>query len=128
MQDRLRQFLKEPSATLTTIGYSFGDAHINELIVQGLQGNPGAMVFALQYEDISQYTDAKHTASENPGLTCLARDAAVIARREAAWLDSPNGDSSECNLGDFVCFGEQLRRLVGGATSSEESQAETAPA
>ena len=48
MQDRLRQFLKEPSATLSTIGYSFEDEHINELIVQGIQGNPGAMVFALQ--------------------------------------------------------------------------------
>jgi hypothetical protein len=43
-----------------TIGFSFDDAHINELIVQGIQGNPGAAVFALQYEELAIYD--KHLA------------------------------------------------------------------
>jgi len=46
MQDRLRAFLKEPGALLLSTGYSFGDQHINQLIVEGLSGNPSAAVFA----------------------------------------------------------------------------------
>lgn len=113
MQDRLRQFLKEPGATLVTIGFSFDDAHINELIVQGIQGNPGATVFALQFGNLSIYENARSLALDNPNLSCLARDAAVIARAELPWAALSEDDIANCDLGDFKVFGEKLRALVG---------------
>jgi len=113
MQDQLRQFLKESAATLITIGFSFDDAHINELIVQGIQGNPGAAVFALQFGELSGYDNAKRLALENPNLSCLARDGAVIARSHLPWAAPPGADATECHLGDFKAFGEKLRSLVG---------------
>lgn len=127
MQDRLRQFLKEPAATLVTIGFSFDDAHINELIVQGIQGNPGAAVFALQFDGLTIYDNARHLALENPNLSCLARDAAVIARVELPWAASPSNAATDCDLGDFNVFGEKLRALVGdgGAGFRSEGAATT---
>lgn len=123
MQDRLRQFLKEPSATLATIGYSFEDEHINELIVQGIQGNPGAMVFALQYDDVERCAKAAGLALDNPNLSCMARDAAVLARTQRSWVDPSTGDPSTCSLGDFVSFGQRLRRLTGGGSGPGDDAA-----
>lgn len=125
MQDRLRQFLREPAATLVTIGFSFDDAHINELIVQGIQGNPGAAVFALQYEELATYDNARRLALENPNLSCLARDAAVIARAELPWAAPSTGAAANCDLGDFKAFGKQLRALVGDGGSDARSDGET---
>jgi hypothetical protein len=41
MLDRLRAFLKQPAGVLIIAGFSFGDDHLNEIIVQGLQGEIG---------------------------------------------------------------------------------------
>ncbi len=47
--DRLRTFLGQPAAILIVSGYSFGDEHLNEVILQGLQGNSTASAFVLMY-------------------------------------------------------------------------------
>jgi hypothetical protein len=118
MQDRLRHFLTEPSATLVTVGFSFEDAHMNELIVEGIQGNPGAAVFALQHGQLARYANARDLALENPNLSCLARDAAVIARAERSWAAPSTDAAAGCDLGDFTVFGERLRALVGEGASA----------
>lgn len=117
MLDRLRQFFREPAATLVTIGFSFGDAHINELIVEGLRGNPGAVVFALQYGQMAACAEARNLALENPNLSCLASDAAVIAREERPWTGGSTDAEVRCDLGDFTVFGKKLSALVGERSS-----------
>lgn len=138
--DRLRAFLKEPTATLVICGYSFRDQHINEVITQGLQYTQTAIAFALVFGDIAGYPEAAKLAHERANLSILARDGAVIGAQESKWpekdpaavsadegkwvkwapLDPQNASSNrkaEFSLGDFAVFGEFLNELTGSARS-----------
>ncbi len=118
MFDQLRDFFKRPSATLITVGYSFRDNHINELIAQGLRANASAKVFGLQYGDLAPYTSAKNLAKQNPALTVIASNGGIDAGREFS-LSSTTGEAvSEFELGDFSKFGSRLMRFVGHAAGS----------
>lgn len=136
MIDRLRAFLKQPTSTLITCGYSFRDEHINEVIVQGLQSSQNAIAFALLFEPISRYSQAAALARTRSNLNLLARDAAVIGGQDQSWperdAESVSTDnekglrwtpvdptcergkySAELSLGDFTVFGQFLQELVG---------------
>ena len=112
MQDQLRDFLRLPSATIVTLGYSFGDEHINEVLRYGLNANPRAIVFTLQYGSIECCGSLARLALENPSLMVAARDGAVIGGRQGAWQEGPDGSPTEFDLGDFARFGAHLRRLT----------------
>jgi hypothetical protein len=141
MIDRLRAFLKQPSVALVLCGYSFRDDHINEVIIQGLQGTQTAIAFALLFGNLGSYPKAVKLALDRSNLSLLARDGAVISGREATWLekdaDSVASDKSELlswilidpkdekskrkaelQLGDFVVFGKLLHDLVGQSAES----------
>ena len=148
MIDRLRAFLKQPSPVLVLCGYSFRDDHINEVIVQGLQGTQTAIAFALLYGEIGKYTKAVKLACERSNLSLLAEDGAVISGREAKWHEKepesaasdhrgwvtwtpidPKDDKSRqavrFHLGDFFVFGKFVNELIGHIRqSSEASNAE----
>lgn len=96
MIDRLRSFLRsnQKPVVLFVVGYSFGDDHLNEAIVESLSANPSAACFALQYGDLADYPNAKRLAYENANLSVLARDSAVIRRLEAKWIAHPATDMS----------------------------------
>ena len=119
MFDQLRAFLGQESATLFIVGFSFADAHINELLSYGLRKNPSAKVFGLQYGDFSDYPEAIGLARDHLGLTVAARDRVIDCGRELVW-QSENDDHSGFKLGDFALFGDYLRSLVG--TSEEEAE------
>lgn len=142
MIDRLRAFLKQPTATLILCGYSFRDEHINEVIVQGLQCTQTTIGFALLFGKISDYPQAVKLACERPNLSLLARDGAVISGRQANWPEKeassiPTGTGVEWKpvkagddkankqaeflLGDFAEFGKFLRELVGQVRRSAET-------
>ena len=143
MIDRLRAFLKQPSAALILCGYSFRDDHINEVIVQGLQGTQTAIAFGLLYDEIGRYTKAGKLALERSNLSLLGKDGSIISGREAKWQDKeaesevsenhswvtwtpmdPADDKSrqiaEFHLGDFASFGNFLYEIVGQIRQSSE--------
>ncbi|MGH2402849.1 MAG: SIR2 family NAD-dependent protein deacylase [bacterium] len=136
MIDRLRAFLKQPTATLILCGYSFRDEHINEVIVQGLQSTQTAIAFALLYGKIAEFPQAVTLARKRSNFSILAQDGAVISGRESKWPerdaesappdngmwvqwspvdpDKENGElTAEFTLGDFAVFGQFLQELVG---------------
>jgi hypothetical protein len=136
MFDRLRAFLKQPTAALIICGYSFRDEHINEVIVQGLEGTQTAVAFALLFGKISEYKQATSLARKRPNLNLLACDGALISMKECNWpekdAESVSADNSkwikwlplsqgnengkrlaEFTLGDFAVFGDFLREIVG---------------
>jgi hypothetical protein len=145
MIDRLRAFLKRPTATLIICGYSFRDEHLNEVIVQGLQGTQTAIAFALLYDKIEEYQQATKLAHHRSNLTLLARDAAVISSSKAKWPEkdaeslssdtnskwvawkpsNPTKDDgkrkAEFRLGDFAEFGQFLHELIGISSQSPET-------
>lgn len=144
MIDRLRAFLRQPSATLVLCGYSFRDEHLNEVIVQGLQGTQTAIAFALLFGKLVKYPQATRLATERPNLSLLASDAAVIGSRQSGWAEKdseavPPGSgrwvvwtpidpadenskrTAEFQLGDFAMFGQFVHELIGVAREVAEA-------
>ena len=143
MIDRLRHFLRQPNAILVICGYSFRDDHLNEVLIQGLQGNSSAMVFGLLYGRLSDFELAKGLAMVRSNLSLLAADAGVIGTRQARWLCRKEPADTFSNLGidwvdeegaaegmkraqfalgDFARFGEFLEDIIGTRTTVEGDQ------
>jgi hypothetical protein len=133
MIDRLREFLKRPTAALVLCGYSFNDDHINEAILQGLRYTQTAVAFALLYDKIGTYQQATAIATKQPNLTVLASNGGVIGGMRSKWAEKNSETVSEqqdhwvCwkksgedksvaefRLGNFSTLGEFLKELVGG--------------
>lgn len=134
MIDRLRAFLTPGQAVLITVGYSFSDQHLNDVILQGLSSNPTAICFGLLFGDRAKSPDAIAGARKQPNLSLLAADGAILGTIERDWqsgekLDHPHhalaaqagemknrSDAPEgrCKflLGDFKSFGEFLSRQL----------------
>lgn len=142
MIDRLRAFFRIGGHSqgfgppvLVVSGYSFADDHLNEVLLDGLRGNPAAHCFVLAYPSLNDSSNVVKFASEQPNLTVLAYDGAVIGTRIGAydltsssntepepWLskeDVPASDGVDahekitCSLGDFHYFGLFLESLYG---------------
>lgn len=142
MIDRLRSFLKKPSAVLMICGYSFRDEHINTNIMECLQRNPGAIVFALTYGEIKNYPVAIKIAKSIPNFSLLAEDEAVIGMKQAAWIEKENAgekiengavdwtekkrgekeisSQARFKLGDFMRFGTFLEDIIGVELKDKE--------
>ena len=135
MMDRLRSFVARKQAFLVICGYSFGDEHINEAIMQGLRGNPNATAFALQFGALDDYGAGVEIAKGTANLSLLARDGAVLGTKRDAWTDVPkdsvddtagmpfiqwheteaNPDRKQASLalGDFRALGELFVEMMG---------------
>jgi hypothetical protein len=110
MLDRLRAFLANGQAVLITCGYSFADQHLNEVILQGLSGNPNAICFGLLHGDRANYPEAVSRARKQSNLSLLAVDGAVLNTIERDW----RSDKKEENLqhGLAVDTGEMKERTT----------------
>lgn len=134
--DRLKFFLKQPSAGLVICGYSFGDEHLNEVIIQGLQGNSTASAFALLFAPIEKYPEAIKLAATRSNLSLLAKDEAIIGTKRGKWLKQETGRNSDLiavdykeeveevvelmfKLGDFDSFGRFVLDLIGKEIEEE---------
>jgi hypothetical protein len=132
MMDKLRNFLSNSSNVLITIGYSFGDQHLNDVIAQGLQGASSSAVYGLLYENLENYTEAKSLALEIGNLSLIAEEKAILGTNEASWLKSDSEPTNEfpdeilsweeeaeddfspiVKLGDFRGFGTLLKQITG---------------
>jgi hypothetical protein len=144
MMDRIRAFLKQPSVAIVICGYSFRDEHINEVIMQGLQGTQTAIAFALLFEELAKYPKAVNLALDRPNLILLARDGAVISGHETKWPEKetdsitsdnrtwvswipidPKDEKSKrkavFSLGDFSVFGQFLHEIIGQSQQQLEA-------
>lgn len=134
MIDRLRSFLKKPSAVLIVNGYSFNDNHLNEILSDVLRGNSTAIIFALIHGKIEKYDKALKVAGNTHNFNLLAEDEAVIGTGRAAWIEKEKGEvpeypeiewipkdinnldsikSAHFKLGDFYILGKFLEDLIG---------------
>lgn len=123
MLDRLRRFLRQPSAFLVTIGYSYADEHLNEVMLQGLRSNHMAAAFGLLFKVLDQERGAAAIAGRiPPNLTLIARDKAVVRGVVGPWLPDPGSGGGaplpSCDLGDFNVFAQFLRDLCAKPRSA----------
>lgn len=151
MIDRLRAFFRIDNhkhgfgpPVLVVCGYSFSDDHLNEVLLDGLQGNAGAQCFVMAYGQLGNLGSLAKIAREQPNMTVLARDGAIIGTRPAAYSKSRMNDKQDpwivkeetidavignaqtestesvrCRLGDFHYFGLFLEHLYGGKRDNE---------
>ncbi len=142
MLDRLRSFLIRGQGVLITCGYSFADQHVNEVIVQGLSGNPTAVCFGLLYSDRANFPGAVERGRRQPNLSLLATDGAVLGTTNRDWhseekKDHPlhglavqTGDigprssapADRCKflLGDFAALGEFLAQQLSQTDGADD--------
>ena len=140
--DRLRTFLRQPSAVLITCGFSFRDDHLNEVLLDGAEGNPGAIIFGLLHGDLDDYSTARSIATNRANLTLLAADGGVVGTREDDWpaLDAPpeprepiavewkpekggKAVRARFTLGDFNRLGLLLADILGAPMTSTDNDA-----
>lgn len=141
MLDRLKAFLAHSQAVLITCGYSFTDQHLNEVILQGLNGNSTAICFSLQYGDLATVPVAIAKAKKRPNLSVIANDGAVLGTVEQKWKteeknehplhqiavrsksiptgENPAATRREFLLGEFGAFGNFLAYQLVGDESKE---------
>lgn len=134
MLDRFKSFLSRGQVIVVTCGYSFSDDHLNEIIVQGLSGNPNAVCFALLHGDRANYPQAVALARKQPNLSLLAVDGSILNTVELSWHSEEKTDhifhgvavqtgeikgrttapSESCKflLGDFVAYGAFLMQQL----------------
>lgn len=74
LSDRLSKFLKQPDSILITCGYSFGDAHINERILNSLNQNGSSHVYALFYDLYYEDNERRYSLLENSSIAKLAKE------------------------------------------------------
>jgi hypothetical protein len=118
MIDRLRAFLKQPSAFLVTAGYAFADEHLNEIVIQELRGNPSAAGFGLLYKALADEKAATALAGRIPmNLSLLARDRGIVRGRNGPFQQASSGAGPTVpalnDLGDFSRLASFLREFVG---------------
>ena len=76
MMDRLRRFSDRQHPVLVICGYSFSDAHINDVIFDGLSTNRSAQVFALMYVGLRNCGESIMQAGNVRTSLCLPSTAA----------------------------------------------------
>jgi len=125
MMDRFKSFLRRPGAILVTVGFSFRDQHIVEMIDQSLRANATSCVQGLLFGPLSDYGEAEALARTLPNLVLLADDAAIVGSVKDVWRPSESstdasGAATKCEIGDFSEFGKLLRDLTGGTHYKED--------
>ena len=123
--DRLRRFLTAGEALLVTVGYSFADQHINEIVFEGLRANNRLAVTALVFGELSAMEQNLLTPTVGSrNLTVYAANAASVGGVRAGWARPPtpamiggwpfwDSDQSHFTLGSFTHFAEYLRTFLG---------------
>ena len=104
MQDRLRYFLATGQVVLVTCGYRFADKHLNNAILQGLDGNPAAVCFGLVYEDRAEAVSSIAKEGHRGNMRILGVDGGVLGTIDGNWHDGPKPD--DFFHGPVVCNGK----------------------
>lgn len=93
--DRLGNFLKQDDSILFICGYSFGDQHINSVILNALENSSSSHVVALLYDkyeedkfyfySLNENCNVNKLAKENPKLSVYGMNSAIIGGKFGRW-------------------------------------------
>jgi len=94
--DRLSYFLRQEDTVLFVCGYSFGDEHINELILTALSRSRSTHVFILK-SGLLEEKDfvSKEIAEKNSNVSLYAKRSAVIGCKFGKWKLEKEPDKNE---------------------------------
>lgn len=100
--DRLSYFLKQEDAVLFVCGYSFGDDHINGMILTALTNSRSSHVFVLKRGKMVENDILSKYAKGSPKISVYAKRTAVIGGEFGEWKLEKEPDKNESyNLLDY---------------------------
>ncbi len=137
--DRLSYFLRQEDSILFVCGHSFGDEHINDMILTSLARSRSSHVFVFKKGDLKEDDVlSKEIAKKNSQISVFAKKTAVIGGHFAEWQlpsiqdsspffkeDKPKEDKNwdgkgDLILGDFKEFTEFLSGFYKKYDNSKE--------
>jgi hypothetical protein len=111
LHDRFRRALAEPESLTLVCGYSFGDAHLNEVLFDAARRYPRSEIVALCYGEIP----AELAGTILPNLSVMAAREAILGGHRKTW-EKPEEDhvdiweDGDFRLGDFSALAKFLAR------------------
>lgn len=84
LQDRFRRALHHPESLILISGYSFGDAHLNEMIFDAALRRPRSEFVAFCFDSIPDELAARATMT--PNLQALGATEAILGAARADWI------------------------------------------
>jgi len=116
--DRLSNFLKQDDTVLFICGYSFGDAHINEIIASALKTNAISHVYVLYYDEYYNDKGEKcYFLQDNSKLAKMAKEtkkisvygirSAVIGGVLGEWKLKSKSDIEDTIINKEECEGDE---------------------
>lgn len=143
LMERFANRLSIDGTVLVTVGYSWGDDHLNAAMLDALDEHPSVTAISMMYSNVEKNPRLMQYASERPNLLAIGGRTAVINGRHGPWrqteaLDMTDGtlvdkwfdsDASKpdeldylgggrMRLGDFKYFAEFLEELGQRAWST----------
>jgi hypothetical protein len=114
LQDRLRHSLHHPETLMLISGYSFGDAHLNEVLFDAARRRPRSELIAFCHSGLPD--SLVEQALTTPNIQALGAKEAILGGVRGNWetppADTPADlwDENRCRLGDFACLAGFLAR------------------
>lgn len=109
LQDRLRRALHEPETLLLVAGYSFGDEHLNEYILNAASRRARSEFIVFCFSGIPEQLGAY--ARRTPNLQILAADEAIVGGVRAKWEEPEDAPADVWSDGKFLL--PDFRHLAG---------------
>lgn len=102
--DRLSDFLKQEDSVLFVCGYSFGDEHINEIILTALTHSRSSHVFVLKNGEMEKSSHlSKEIAQKNSRISVYAKRTCIIGGKFGEWkLDREPDRNESYNILDYA--------------------------
>jgi hypothetical protein len=100
--DRLSRFLRTDDTILFISGYSFGDQHINDTIINALAKSKTSNAIAFLYDDFDENSDVTKLAKEERRLSIYGKRNAVIGGRFGKWkLKNRPSEDDEIQISSY---------------------------
>jgi len=136
--DRLSFFLRQEDAVLIICGYSFGDQHINDLLISSLSQSRSAHAFILKFGNLVEDNFiSQEIAKKVSKISLYAKDSAVIGCQYGIWelssksenvfgvkiIESGSAKKVEFLLGDFGILTSFLSESMNGNNNLSQEHA-----
>jgi len=100
--DRLGRFIRNDDTILFVAGYSFGDQHINDTILNALAKSRTSNAIAFLYDDFDEQSDVTRLAKEERRLSIYGKRNAVIGGRFGKWqLKNSPSEEDEIQVSSY---------------------------
>ncbi len=103
LMDRLAKMLARKDSLLVACGFSFGDQHINAVVLDAVEQHASSHVIVLCYSNLLETDQLAVWASQFPNILVIGPNAGVVSGRYGTWSVSGTPDAQlEAATGKLV--------------------------